>query len=121
MLDRIPGNKIENSQGIVNKIFKTLNPNELEPLELWKELKKITKAKAINHYKENPIKKYYMLYTDYSKNGANYIFIAEKETVINFIDNEFDEKLGEGFDIIISDVEFKKIIMGNHDGIIVTR
>lgn len=121
LLDKIPGNKLDNSEEIAKKIIKALNPNDLEPLELWKELKEISKTETINYYKENSIKKYYMLYTDYSKKETNYIFITEKENVINFIDNEFNEEFDEGFDIIISDVEFKKIIMGNHDGIIVTR
>jgi len=122
-MDKIPGTKLDinESDNIAKKIIKTLNPNDLDPLELWKELKKITKNEIINYYKENPIKKYYMLYTDYSKKETNYVFITEKEEVINFIKNEFNEEYDLGYDMIISDIAFKKIIMGNHDGILVTR
>ena len=121
--DKIPGEQLDIKyiKGLTKKIEKTLNPNNLESLEMWKELKRINKKTAIDYYKKNKQQKYYMLYTVYGKNETNYIFLTNKDDIIKFIDNEFDEEYDEGFDIIITDIEFKKIIMGNHDGILVTR
>ena len=123
--DKIPGKELDESKSmeISKKIIEALNPNNLSLLELWKkELKRITKEDAIDYYKNNSINEYYMLYTYYvNKKEINYVYIANKQNVINFIKDEFNEEWDEGFDITISDIEFKKIIMGNHDGILVTR
>lgn len=121
--DFIPGNQMqyENSDEIAQKILSTINPNNLSPLELWEELTTINKEAVIQWIKNSLTEKFYILYTYYLKKQSHRVFLADRECVIKFIDDNFDEDWGEGIDIMISDINYENVIIGNHDGALVTR
>lgn len=121
--DVIPGKQVsyENSDEISQKILSSINPNNLPPLELWEELTMLNKDAVIHWIQNSLIENFYILYTYYFKKKSHRVFLADKESVIKFIDDNFDEDWGEGIDIMISDSNYKNVIMGNHDGVFVTR
>lgn len=121
--DLIPGNQVpyEDNNEISQKILSTINPNNLPPLELWEELTMLNKDAVIHWIQNSLTEKLYLLYTYYLKKKLHRVFLADKESVIKFIDDNFDEDWGEGIDIMISDTNFENVIIGNHDGILVTR
>ncbi len=121
--DVMPGKQVsyENSDEISQKILSSINPNNLPPLELWEELTMLNKDAVIHWIQNSLIENFYILYTYYFKKKSHRVFLADKESVIKFIDDNFDEDWGEGIDIMISDSNYKNVIMGNHDGVFVTR
>ena len=125
IIDCIPGEQVafEDNDRIAYKILSTLNPNDLPNLDLWKELIILGTSDIIKFISSDFENAYYLLYTYYLQNNKeiNRVFISDKEKVINFINDYFDEECGEGFDIIISDVNYNKVIMGNHDGLLLVR
>ena len=48
-------------------------------------------------------------------------FLADRESVVTFIQELLDEEWGEGIDVIMTDTHFETFMMGNHDGMLVTR
>lgn len=121
--DLIPGNQVSDiGDKISYKILSTINPNNLSPLELWEELTILNKNTVIYWIQNNLTEKFYLLYTYYLKNKMSHrVYLADKESVIKFIDDNFDEDWGEGIDIMISDTNYENVIMGNHDGVLVKR
>ena len=61
------------------------------------------------------------LYTYYFKEESHRVFLADRESVVTFIQEHFDEEWGEGIDVIMTDTHFETFMMGNHDGMLVTR
>ncbi|MCR5146551.1 MAG: hypothetical protein K6B70_04320 [Clostridia bacterium] len=123
MINKIPGNLIpyDKTDEIAKKILSVLNPNDLPPLEMWKELTVLNKDSVIQLIKNSLSKNYYLLYTYYLKKILHRVFLAEKEEVIKFLNDNFDEEWDEGMDIIIADSNYETIIMGNHDGVLLKR
>lgn len=121
--DLIPGKQVtyESIDEISQKILSTINPNNLPPLELWEELTILNKDAVIRWIQNSLTEKFYLLYTYYLKKRSHRVFLADKESVIKFIYDNFDEEWGEGIDIMISDTNYEVVIMGNHDGVLVTR
>ncbi len=118
--DLIPSNQITNKDvdSIVKKIIATLNPNCLSPLELWSNLMVISVDETIDNVKKCLSDKFYLVYTLYLKKECNRLFLLNKSDVIKFISDNFNEELGNGMDIMISDIKYEKVIIGNHDGIL---
>lgn len=121
--DLIPGDRIigEECDNIAQSIFSALNPKKLHPLKLWDELVLLTREEAINIIRTALCDEYCLLYTYYLNKPSNRVFVADKQSVIDFLTDNFDEEHGEGIDIIISDNVYENIILGNHDGVLATR
>lgn len=119
----MPGNQLQykNSDEIAQKILSTINPNNLSSLELWEELTMLNKKAVIQWLQNSLTEKYYLLYTYYLKKQSHRVFLADRENVIKFIDDNFDEDCGEGIDIMISDTNYENVIIGNHDGVLLAR
>ncbi len=118
--DRIPGVRIpyEKSDEIAERIILSLNPEGLSPIELWKELTETDPVAAADLIRNCPTDKFYLLYTYYLKEVSHRVFLSDRESAIKFITDNFDESAGDGMDIVISDINFEIVIMGNHDGVL---
>lgn len=123
LTDKIPGKQVlfNDNETVANNILLALNPNNLPPLELWNELHIINKDLAIQEIDKSQSDSFYLMYTYYFKEPSHRVFLADKEEVIKFINDVFDEEWDEGMDIVIEDLSFKTIIMGNHDGVLLKR
>lgn len=121
--DRIPGDRITGEEGdnIAQSMLSALNPKNLHPLKLWDELTQLTREEAINSIRNALCDEYYLLYTYYLNKPSHRVFSADKQSVIDFLTDNFDEENGEGIDIIISDNVYENIILGNHDGVLAAR
>lgn len=118
--DLIPGNQITNKDinSIVKKIKETLNPNCLSPLELWSNLMVISVEEVTENIKKCLSDKFYLVYTFYLKKECHRLFLLNKSDVIKFISDNFNEELEYGMDIMISDIKYEKVIIGNHNGVL---
>ena len=61
------------------------------------------------------------LYTYYFKEESHRVFLADRESVVTFIQELLDEEWGEGIDVIMTDTHFETVVMEKHDGVLVTR
>ena len=61
------------------------------------------------------------LYTYYFKEESHRVFLADRESVVTFIQEHFDEEWGEGIDVIMTDTHFETVLMEKHDGVLITR
>lgn len=123
LTDKIPGKQVsfDENDKIAKQILLALNPNNLSPLELWNELTLLDKDSTIQIINNCLSNNYYLMYTYYFKKTSNRVFSAEKKDVVKFINDNFDEEWDEGIDIIIVDLRYETIIMGNHDGVLLKR
>jgi len=123
LTDKIPGKQIsfDENDKIAKQILLALNPNNLSPLELWNELTLLDKNSTIQIINNCLSNNYYLMYTYYSKKTSYRVFLAEKKDVVKFINDNFDEEWDDGIDIIIVDLRYETIIMGNHDGVLLKR
>lgn len=123
LTDKIPGKQIsfDENDKIAKQILLALNPNNLSPLELWNELTLLDKDSTIQIINNCLSNNYYLMYTYYFKKTSYRVFLAEKKEVVKFINDNFDEEWDEGIDIIIVDLHYETIIMGNHDGVLLKR
>ena len=48
-------------------------------------------------------------------------FLADRESVVTFIQELFDEEWGEGIDVMLADTHFETVLMEKHDGVLITR
>lgn len=61
------------------------------------------------------------LYTYYFKEESHRVFLADRESVVTFIQELFDEEWGEGIGVMLADTHFETVVMEKHDGVLVTR
>ena len=61
------------------------------------------------------------LYTYYFKEESHRVFLADRESVVTFIQELLDEEWGEGIDVILADTHFETVLMEKHDGVLITR
>lgn len=121
--DCIPGKQLPLEEGnpIAEKMLSSLNPNNLSPIALWEELNVISLDRIVKVIEDCNTNEYYLLYIYYMNRVSYRVFCSTKKSVVDFIKENFNDNWGEGIDIIISDMNFEKIFMGNHDGIFVMR
>lgn len=112
----------ENGDTIAQRILAAINPRQLPPLALWDELTVLTKDVVMQRIQNSVTERFYLLYIHYLGKKESYrVFLADRESVIRFIQETFDEEWDEGMDMMISDMYFQNVIMGNHDGVLVGR
>lgn len=127
--DIVPGKQVPYEDGniIAQMILSTINPHHLPPLALWEELTTLNKEAVIGWIQNCLTENFYLLYTYYLKKPhhdlltSHRVFLADRKSVIKFMEDHFDEDWGEGIDIMISDTHYQKVIMGNHDGVLTAR
>ncbi len=120
LLDLIPGNRISGElfNNISDDILAAINPEKLPLIERFNQFNLKSKQQIMDIIQSSSQEKYYILYTHPVKEKKNRLYVSEKGDLLNFIDSRFNEERGDGMDIIISDMSYKSLIVGNHDGML---
>ena len=120
LLDSIPGDRIrgERFNIISSDILLAVNPEKIPPLERFNQLKIRSKQEIMDLIRDNLKDEYYILYNHPVDEKQNRLYDSDKDSLLEFIDNRFNEERGGGIDIIISDKSYESLVLGNHDGML---
>jgi len=118
-LDDIPGKRIEGEQfdRIFNEIYKSENPQNLEPFDRFCELVELTLEEIVARLREDYREEYYFAYTKLNNSKWNRLYIMNKTELIQYIEFCFDYVFG-GLDITVADMTYQALFIGNHDGML---
>jgi hypothetical protein len=113
-----PGVKVvDRNTEIRCKILSLVNPNNEVPIENIKKWNRVDD----NVYELEALKNfntYYLLYKHPVHDYRDKLFLVGREELISFMKERIKPSEGEGLDIIITNAEFTKLVVCNHDGLV---
>lgn len=120
LIDLIPGDRISGVKfsKISSEILEAIKPEKVQIPEWFAQLELRTKQEILDLLRIDLQDRYYILYNHPVNNQENRLYLSQKDMLLQFIDSCFDEEHGDGIDVIISDESYKRLIIGNHDGML---
>lgn len=110
-----PGEELDNIGAVSGEIVRSLNPNNVAPIQLAEQWRKLNnEIFDLGLLDEGSY--FYLLYKHPVHDFKDKLFKANGKEIARFLRENMDPDKMEGLDLIISSVDMSCIVICNHDG-----